>query len=77
LGWVLLVLGGLAVLYFDILSSIWLYNEHGIGWVIVCWITFAPLLVIPFIAGFGLPYGIALGATVLGQVMVGASSEDY
>jgi hypothetical protein len=73
IGYLLLVVGGIAILGFDILSSIWLYNEHGLIWVIVCWVLFVPLLVIPFLAGYGLPYAIALGVAVLGQVLVGAS----
>lgn len=73
IGYLLLTVGGIASLWVDVLSSVWLYNEHGLIWVVVCWVLFVPLLVIPFLAGFGLPYAIALGVAVFGQALIGAS----
>jgi hypothetical protein len=73
IGYLLLGVGMIAILGFDILSSIWLYNEHGLIWVVIVWVLFVPLFIIPFLAGYGIPYAIALGVAILGQVLIGAS----
>jgi hypothetical protein len=71
-GTILYGLGATAVFLIDVVSTFWLASAHGIGWAILAWITFLPLLVIPFLAGFGVIYLVALGATVAGTALRGA-----
>lgn len=70
----LALLGGVGVLAIDVLSTVWLYNAHGIAWVILAWGFVAPLFVIPFMAGYGLAFVLALGAWIAG-VMLGGLAE--
>lgn len=46
-------IGGLAALGVDVVSSIWVTNEHGLLWAVLSWIFMFPLTVIPFLAGYG------------------------
>jgi hypothetical protein len=75
LGWILSVPGWIALFLIDVFSSIWLYNEHGLIWVIVVWVTFVPLLIIPFLAGWGIPYIAAMALVIIGQLLVSAGEE--
>ena len=68
-GMLLYVVGALGVLLVDVASSIWLYANHGLGWVIVSWVFVMPLLVIPFLAGLGLWFVIFAGAAMAGMAL--------
>jgi len=77
LGTTLYILGALAVFGLDIVASAWLAENHGLGWVIASWVLVIPLLVIPFLAGIGLFYAIALGVTFGGAALRGWSEDRY
>ena len=64
---IVVVLGGMAVIGVDAMATVWLANTHGLGWAVLAWITFVPLLFIPFLAGYGLAYVLAWGAMVVGH----------
>lgn len=69
LGMLLYIVGGIGSLGVDVLASIWLLTEHGIGWVILAWVTFVPLFIIPFLAGLAVPFIITLGLTLGGAAL--------
>lgn len=71
---ILALLGGVGVIGIDILATIWLFNTHGIGWVIAAWGLVLPLFVIPFLAGYGLAYALAMGAWC-GGIMLGGLAD--
>lgn len=67
LGGLLVVGGGFAVIAIDATATVWVANTHGLGWAILAWVTFVPLLFIPFLAGFGLAYVLAWGGMFAGH----------
>lgn len=74
-GLLLRVLGVGAVAYAEIVTLIWVYNEHGLGWAVAALILLPSTLVLSFIANVW--YGVILWAGLLAVMYGRYLSKGY
>lgn len=82
LGGLLSTLGVVAMGYAEIVTILWVYNEHGLGWAIAAFIFLPSVLVLSFLASvwYGVVLLLGLGAYSVGKYLrkgYWESDEDH
>lgn len=81
-GWLLRAIGVLAMGYAEIVTLVWVFNEHGLVWAVVALIFLPSVLVLSFIANpwYGVALVLGLGTYSVGRYLLKGyweSDEDH